>query len=72
LQYPWDEENYGLCISGAGSFFNHSKDANAKIHDRDFDNNIQRYSAVRNIAKGEEVTIFYNEDFEEFINKVAT
>lgn len=72
LEYPWDKDNYGLCIGGVGSFFNHSKHFNSKVHSTDKEKNIQRYSAVRDIKKGEELTIFYHADFDKYIDSVNT
>ena len=68
LQYPWNTEQYGLCISGTGSLFNHSDNANAMIHSVDEQKCVQRYSATRNILKDEEVTIYYHQEFEDHVN----
>ena len=67
IVYEWDDAHDALCVLGVGNFFNHSKEANAKIHEVDRDNNLQSYSAIRKISKGEEITIFYNDAFERFI-----
>jgi SET domain-containing protein len=67
LEFPWDDEYYALCISDVGSFFNHSKDATAKVMQQNKEEQTQTFSAVSDIKKGDEVTIFYNDDFEEFI-----
>ena len=68
LQFPWTDEYYAICLSDAGSFFNHSGEPTAEIIDRDFTNQIQTFAAKTAIAQGDEITIYYNDDFDEFIN----
>jgi SET domain-containing protein len=51
-----------------GSFFNHDKAFNAKVLHQDKEALTQTFAATRSIKKGEEVFIFYNDDFEEFIS----
>jgi SET domain-containing protein len=70
LQFPWTKEFDAICLSGAGSFFNHSEKANAKVSHQDFENKIQEFSSKEPIVKGEEITIFYNDEFEVFINNL--
>jgi len=67
LQFPWTEEYDAICISDAGSFFNHSSSPNAEVKTRDFDNLIQTFIAKTAIAKGTEITIYYNDAFEDFV-----
>ena len=67
LQFPWTEEYDAICISGAGSFFNHSGLPNAEIEVRDFTNLIQTFVAKTDIVKGTEITIYYNDAFENFV-----
>lgn len=69
LEFPWDDEFYALCISDVGSFFNHSKQANAKVIRQNKEKNTHEFSAIRDIRIGEEVTIYYNDDFEKFIQQ---
>ena len=45
LQFPWTEEYDAICISDAGSFFNHSSLPNAEVKTRDFINLIQTFVA---------------------------
>ena len=66
LEFPWDDEHYALCISNAGSFFNHAKDANAQVHPNKAEQT-QAFIAARDISEGEEITIYYNDEFEAFI-----
>ncbi|WP_100614283.1 SET domain-containing protein [Confluentibacter citreus] len=68
LQFPWTEEYDAICISDAGSFFNHSSQPNAKVDERDFENLIQTFVAKTDIVKGTEITIYYNDAFEDFVN----
>ena len=68
LQFPWTDEYDAICISDAGSFFNHSSQPNAKVEDRDFTNLVQTFVAETDIAKGTEITIYYNDAFDNFIN----
>ena len=67
LQFPWTEEYDAICLSDAGSFFNHSGQPNAEIVARDFENLTQTFAATTNIQKGEEITIYYHDDFERYI-----
>ena len=70
LQFPWTEEYDAICLSDAGSFFNHSSLPNAKIIKRDFTNQIQIFVAQTAIAMGDEITIYYNDAFDKFINEL--
>lgn len=68
LQFPWEEEYDAICISDVGSFFNHSNEPTAEINNRDFVNLIQTFVAKTDIKEGTEITIYYNDAFEEFVN----
>lgn len=67
LQFPWTEEYDAICLSDVGSFFNHNEKPSAEIIDRDFENLTQTFAATRNIQAGEEVMIYYNDAFQEWI-----
>ncbi len=67
LEFPWNEDYYALCLSGVGSFFNHNQHCSARVCHQDKENLTQTFAATRDIAQGEEVTIFYNADFEDFV-----
>ncbi|NQY66251.1 MAG: SET domain-containing protein-lysine N-methyltransferase [Flavobacteriales bacterium] len=67
LQFPWSDDFYALCISSIGSFFNHNKDASAKVTAQNPETETQDFIATRNIEEGEEITIFYNQEFEDYI-----
>ena len=67
LEFPWNDEYYALCLSDVGSFFNHDKAFNAKVLEQDKQNLTQTFAATRSIKEGEEVFIYYNEDFEAFV-----
>ncbi|MEN3324682.1 SET domain-containing protein-lysine N-methyltransferase [Mariniflexile soesokkakense] len=69
LQFPWTEEYDAICISDAGSFFNHSNEPTAQVEERDFVNLTQTFVAKTDIIKGEEITIYYNDAFEDFVKK---
>ncbi len=69
LQFPWIEEYDAICISDVGSFFNHSSDPSAEVFERDFENLIQTFVAKTDIDKGTEITIYYNDAFEEFVRQ---
>ncbi len=69
LQFPWTEEHDAICISHVGSFFNHSNEPTAEVKDRDFVNLIQTFVAKTDIEKGIEITIYYNDAFEDFVSK---
>ena len=68
LQFPWTDEYDAICLSDAGSFFNHSGQPNAEIQKRDFINLTQTFVAKTSIIKGNEITIYYNEAFDKFVN----
>jgi len=68
LEFPWDEDYYALCLSSVGSFFNHDKNFNAKVIEQDKKALTQTFSSTRDIRKGEEVFIYYNEDFEKYVS----
>ena len=68
LQFPWTDEYDAICLSDAGSFFNHSSRPNAEIINRDFTNLIQTFAANAAIRKGDEITIYYNDAFDTFVN----
>ncbi|MFG6686614.1 SET domain-containing protein-lysine N-methyltransferase [Mariniflexile sp. HNIBRBA6329] len=70
LQFPWTEEYDAICISGAGSFFNHSGQPNAEVKERDFLKLTQSFVATSDIVKGDEITIFYNDAFEAFVSQL--
>lgn len=67
LEFPWDDEYYALCLSDVGSFFNHRKDFNTRVLTQDKVRLTQTFVATRNINAGEELFIFYNDDFEQFV-----
>jgi SET domain-containing protein len=67
LQFPWTEEYDAICISDAGSFFNHSSQPNAEVKIRDFIHLIQTFVAKTAIVKGTEITIYYNDAFDAFV-----
>ncbi len=67
LEFPWSEEYYALCLSDVGSFFNHDKHFSARVLHQDKENNTQTFAATKDIKKGEEVFIFYNDLFEDFV-----
>lgn len=68
LQFKWIKEYDAICISDVGSFFNHCSQPNAEVKERDFTNLIQTFVAKTDIVKGDEIMIFYNDAFDEFIN----
>ncbi len=55
--FEWGEDTVGLAL-GFGSMYNHSYTANARYDD--VGKQTKLYKAVRDIAKGEEITINYN------------
>ncbi|MFH1253066.1 MAG: SET domain-containing protein-lysine N-methyltransferase [Candidatus Uhrbacteria bacterium] len=48
----------GICF-GFGSFYNHSYQPNA-TYKKDIKNQIIKFVAIKNIKKGEEITVNYN------------
>ena len=69
LQFPWTEEYDAICMSHVGSFFNHSSKPTAQVEERDFINLVQTFVAKTDIEKGAEITIYYNDAFEDFVSK---
>jgi SET domain-containing protein len=69
LQFPWTDDYDAICLSDAGSFFNHSSDASAEIISRDFTNLVQTFGAKMDILKGDEITIYYNDAFDKYIHE---
>ena len=69
LQFPWTDEYDAICLSDAGSFFNHASQPSAEVIHRDFTNLIQTFAAKTDIAEGEEITIYYNDAFDKFIRE---
>jgi hypothetical protein len=67
LQFPWTDEYDAICLSDAGSFFNHASQPNAEIQKRDFSKLTQTFIAKTAIIKGNEICIFYNEAFDNFV-----
>ncbi len=68
LQFPWTDEYDAICLSDAGSFFNHTSQPNAEIQERDFTKLTQTFVAKKAILKGSEITIYYNDAFDNFVN----
>ncbi len=68
LQFPWTADYDAICLSDAGSFFNHASQPTAEIIDRDFTNLIQTFAAKTAIRQGDEITIYYNDAFDKFVN----
>ena len=68
LEFPWSDEYYALCLSDVGSFFNHDKNFSARVLHQDKKTLTQTFAATRTIRKGEEVFIYYNDDFEEWVS----
>lgn len=58
--FEWDEGRAAVAL-GYGSLYNHSWSSNAR-YDQDFDAQVIRFSAVRPIAPGEEITVNYTGD----------
>lgn len=48
--------------------FNHDSQPNAEVIKRDFNNQVQTFAAKTDISKGDEITIYYNDAFDKFIN----
>jgi hypothetical protein len=67
LQFPWTDEYDAICLSDAGSFFNHNSQPNAEIQKRDFKNLTQTFIAKTAILNGDEICIYYNEAFDNFV-----
>lgn len=57
--YPWNNERDACMVLGYGSLINHAYKANADWKP-DVKNKIMLYVAVKDIKKGEEITVNYN------------
>jgi SET domain-containing protein len=60
IVFLWKDGKVALSL-GYGSLYNHNNPANL-LYEADFDNNVIRYVAYRDIAADEELTINYNSD----------
>ncbi len=69
LQFPWTDDYDAICLSDVGSFFNHASQPNAEISDRDFTNLIQSFRAKADILESDEITIYYNDAFDTYIEE---
>jgi uncharacterized protein len=56
--FEWSEDNMAIAL-GFGSLYNHSFSPNA-AYDLDYKNNVIEFVALRQINKGEEITVNYN------------
>ncbi|MBU0999737.1 SET domain-containing protein [Patescibacteria group bacterium] len=57
--YPWRSTRSGSIVLGCGSLYNHSFDPNADWK-QNFKEEKMTYRALRDIKKGEEITVNYN------------
>lgn len=55
--FEWAHDGVAVAL-GFGSLYNHSWTPNAR-YDQDFDEGVVRFTALRRIEKGEEVTVNY-------------
>ena len=60
--YTWDDEHVAIAL-GYGSLYNHSYTPNARYIDDD--PCVKQYFAIRDIARGEEITVNYNAEPED-------
>lgn len=56
--FMWGKITCGICL-GFGSLYNHSYEPNATYR-KDIKNQIIRFIAIKNIKKGEEISVNYN------------
>lgn len=61
-EYPWDGKHSSICI-GFGSFFNHASVPNVKIFRIDKINLTKTFITLVDINVGEELTLYYNDKF---------
>lgn len=61
--YPWKSLHDASVVLGYGSVYNHSDNPNAKWVPL-LKSRVMKYVALRNIKKGEEVTVDYNGPYE--------
>jgi SET domain-containing protein len=59
--YPWRSTRSGSLVLGYGSIYNHSFTPNADWK-QNFKTNSMVYRAIKDIKKGEEITINYNSE----------
>lgn len=61
--FEWGEKSDRCCMAlGLASMYNHSYSSNCEYY-MDFDSDIILIKTVRDVAKGEELTINYNGDY---------
>lgn len=61
--YIWDNDAIALAL-GCASLYNHDADPNASF-ESDFDNSVIRFTAIKPIFSGDEITIAYCEEPDE-------
>jgi SET domain-containing protein len=57
--FNWREGQYAMAL-GYGSIYNHADEPNLEF-ERDFETLVMRFTAVRRIERGEQLTINYNQ-----------
>lgn len=63
--FAWGPDSKDAAIAlGYGSLYNHSYNPSARYY-KDFENGLLKYVCIRDIQKGEEITINYNCDPED-------
>jgi hypothetical protein len=60
--YPWSKTHFSFCV-GFGSFFNHSDNSNIKIKSIDKVNLTKTFVITKQVNKGDELLLYYNETF---------
>lgn len=56
--FNWNNRDSAILL-GYGSLYNHSYEPNA-VYERDYENKVMRFIAIKDICIGEEITINYN------------
>lgn len=59
-----------LCI-GFPNFLNHSTDPNITIHSMDKEKLTKTFKTTKDIEVGEEITLYYTDDFQEYITLMS-
>jgi len=61
--YPWLPGKSSICI-GFGSYFNHNTNPSVRIYKLDTEKLIKKFILLRDINKGDELTICYHPDLD--------
>ena len=69
MYFLGEKKDRAFVVLGFGSIYNHTRTPNAKFNDKTEDRVVE-FVATRDIKKGEEITVNYNPDDKEGVDKL--